>query len=185
MKIYFFENSSTSWQKVKEFFVWWDAEKLPMFEKTWDIYVAIQDVDIYDKDHFLAFIWSKVSLSNWFFFCEDETLETIIKWYSYHDMIWRILWSVTISEMDNKDKSWYVYLIRSWNKYKIWKSKDVSKRKKQLSIWNPEIKLVHSIFSDDHGSKEKQLHNAYKDKRISWEWFLLSESDVECICSMK
>jgi len=65
--------------------------------------------------------------------------------------------------------------------YKIGKSIDPLKREKMLSTGNPNIRLVLSMEMDI----ERELHIKFADKKVSGEWFELSEDDLNYIRNYK
>ena len=79
----------------------------------------------------------------------------------------------------------YVYLIGEIGKegrYKIGstKAKDVNKRLKQLQTGNSSELFIKEYYETEHPFKlEKMLHNHFKYKNLSGEWFGLSEADTE------
>lgn len=64
--------------------------------------------------------------------------------------------------------------------YKIGISKNVKKRFRQLKTGNPYIEeIVYSVLLNKHYSKvESALHNLFKSNKISGEWFMLSDNEV-------
>ena len=68
----------------------------------------------------------------------------------------------------------YTYIMKSHNLHKIGKANNVETRLKQFQTGNPYIEVVRSI----EGSYEMNLHELYKDKRVTGEWFKLSEEDL-------
>lgn len=78
-----------------------------------------------------------------------------------------------------KNKQWYIYVIKSWDYYKIWKTTDVKKRVKKYITENPnEIELIHSFESADYDRQELELHYKFKSKNHNREWFMLDADDV-------
>ena len=80
---------------------------------------------------------------------------------------------------------WYVYVLESGWYYKIGVTihNDVKKRINAMMHWNPlDINAVMINKSKwDMFSEEKFFHKAFESKRIRWEWFLLTQSDLEYI----
>ena len=75
----------------------------------------------------------------------------------------------------------YTYLIRANNLFKIGQSKCPTKRLKQLqTACASKMKLVG--FGTE--ITEKQLHLLYKNKKVSGEWFKLSQKDVQKILQL-
>ena len=83
-----------------------------------------------------------------------------------------------------KVKKGHIY-IAFCNRSKLYKigltSTDVTKRFKGLRTSNPDIELLCHFKNDDVVLTESWLHNLYKDKRVSGEWFDLNETDLERI----
>jgi hypothetical protein len=88
----------------------------------------------------------------------------------------------------------YVYLIgeiENSGRYKIGstRAKDVNRRLKQLQTGNASELYIKEAFETEHPFKlEKMLHNHFKYKNLSGEWFGLSEADTEAfrgICEEK
>lgn len=74
----------------------------------------------------------------------------------------------------------YVYIISSeLGFYKIGRTKNVASRMTQLKSMPLKVELVHTIACEDELKFEKELHERFKDKRKSGEWFSLSEKDIE------
>jgi len=87
---------------------------------------------------------------------------------------------------DNEYKSnsnGFVYIIKDTitNIYKIGKTIDLEKRLKTLRCGNPKITLIASLQHKYYSAIELELHKKYKRKRLSGEWFDLTEKEVLCI----
>jgi hypothetical protein len=78
----------------------------------------------------------------------------------------------------------FVYLIGETDnngRYKIGstRAKKVDKRLKQLQTGNSSELYIKETFETEHPFKlEKMLHNHFENKRLSGEWFELSEADT-------
>lgn len=88
----------------------------------------------------------------------------ITNWWT-SDIVWKM--------------SWRVYFMRAWetNRIKIWYSKNVDSRIKQIQTWCPyKIELINKIpwWVD----LEEKYHELYKVKRVTWEWFELNDDDI-------
>lgn len=87
-----------------------------------------------------------------------------------------------------KSDEGYVYVIRATDGsgvYKIGKSTTPDKRVKTVIGQMPmKCEALHCAWFEDHGYAEKLLHNMYSDKRVSSEWFNLSDEDVAFILSL-
>lgn len=68
----------------------------------------------------------------------------------------------------------FTYIMKSQDLYKIGKSNDVESRLKCFKIGNPFIELITKY----EGNLEGRLHDKFKDKRVTGEWFRLDESDL-------
>ena len=74
----------------------------------------------------------------------------------------------------------YVYLLKAGPYYKIGKSKDVSRRVKQIKLQLPyEAKEIHVVLTDNMTELETDWHRHFKAKRANGEWFMLSDLDVK------
>lgn len=74
----------------------------------------------------------------------------------------------------------FVYLLRSGKYYKIGQTNSVGRRQYELAIQLPEdVKLVHSIETDDPEGIERYWHQRFTSKRARGEWFSLSADDVK------
>ena len=84
----------------------------------------------------------------------------------------------------------YVYLIgeiENSGRYKIGstRAKDVNRRLKQLQTGNASELYIKETFETEQPFKlEKMLHNHFKYKNLSGEWFGLSEADTEAFRSI-
>jgi hypothetical protein len=73
----------------------------------------------------------------------------------------------------------YVYIIRAGPLHKIGKSKDVSRRIKELQRSNPyQIDLIMHIKTKQMSDMEAYLHEMCANKRDNGEWFELNEYDI-------
>lgn len=111
-----------------------------------------------------------------------------IMWYN------RLMRHVQITETMKKSKG-YVYLFQAVSKetgnvlaHKIGLSNTPEKRvttvfgSKQPFV---DVKIVHTIKTDDMDRLETRLHKQYGDKRIDGEWFQLSADDIDSFKSIK
>jgi DNA-binding CsgD family transcriptional regulator len=74
----------------------------------------------------------------------------------------------------------YVYIISSELGFcKIGRTKNVAARMTQLKSMPLKVDLIHTIACEDEVKFEKELHERYKDKKKSGEWFSLTEDDIE------
>ncbi len=73
----------------------------------------------------------------------------------------------------------YVYLAKHGADYKIGRSNDVARRRRELSLILPrELEHVHIIETDDPEGIEAYWHNRFRDQRSRGEWFALRAEDV-------
>jgi len=68
------------------------------------------------------------------------------------------------------------YLVTDSSGYtKIGKSKDPSKRIRTICCGNPTARLLLLI----EGDHERELHHAFKTKKVTGEWYNLSPTEIE------
>lgn len=80
----------------------------------------------------------------------------------------------------------YVYVIESeLGIYKIGRTKNVDARMTQLKSLPFKIELVHTIACEDDQQFEQELHDRFKDKRKTGEWFNLTKDDIEQLRAIK
>ena len=73
----------------------------------------------------------------------------------------------------------YVYLAKHGPDFKIGRSNDVARRRREVSLLLPhELEHVHIIETDDPAGIEKYWHERFKDRRVRGEWFRLSREEV-------
>lgn len=76
----------------------------------------------------------------------------------------------------------YVYLLGGEGYYKIGRSRNVSKRIRQLEIQLPwPVTVEHTIPCENHKVSERTLHDMFANNRANGEWFRLDDSDVDYI----
>lgn len=81
---------------------------------------------------------------------------------------------------------WYIYLIKVWKFYKIWKTININNRFNKYVTENPEKpELIHTFKSDDYTKSELELHDKFKNKNYNREWFKLDKNDVLYIKTLK
>ena len=115
------------------------------------------------------------------------------RWREENPEMYRAIW--TRGELKNKTNiekrlkkcsihKWLVYVLSCNGFYKIWVTKQldresVLRRICNMQTWNPYlIELLKCWDSDDVYLDESKLHNKFKEKRIRWERFSLSEKDI-------
>lgn len=81
------------------------------------------------------------------------------------------------------DRKGFVYLMRSDNGiYKIGRTKNIEARRRGIERDIPiAVVLVHSFATKDSHKAESYLHKLYSDCRIRYEWFDLSDDQVNDI----
>lgn len=73
----------------------------------------------------------------------------------------------------------YVYLAKHGRDYKIGRSNDVARRRREVSLLLPtDLEHVHVIETDDPEGIESYWHRRFADRRIRGEWFRLTAVDV-------
>ena len=73
----------------------------------------------------------------------------------------------------------YVYLAKHGRDFKIGRSNDVSRRRREISLLLPqELEHVHIIETDDPEGIEGYWHRRFEARRLRGEWFRLSADDV-------
>jgi hypothetical protein len=85
------------------------------------------------------------------------------------------------------DHSGFIYLIRNGqtSHYKIGISKNVISRINTLQTGNPEkLSLISFFPTTDTYKQEQKLHNHYSQKRVTGEWFVLDEYDINYFLSI-
>jgi hypothetical protein len=79
----------------------------------------------------------------------------------------------------DQEKIGYVYLGLQAGKHKIGLTKDLDRRREDITLLGPApMKWIHAIKTDDMRGVEKYWHSRFKDKRLRGEWFKLSPGDV-------
>lgn len=81
-------------------------------------------------------------------------------------------------------KEGYVYLalleLGREKRYKIGKAVLVERRRDQIALQLPaDLKLIHTIRTDDAYGIEEYWHKRFSAKNTKGEWFVLSRQDVE------
>ncbi|MFA5954469.1 MAG: GIY-YIG nuclease family protein [Patescibacteria group bacterium] len=90
------------------------------------------------------------------------------------------------SDTKKTEKIGEVYLFKSGKYYKIGKTNDTVRRGKELRIQLPEnLKLIHSIKTDDTSGIETYWHKRFEGKRMNGEWFDLSAADIKSFKSWR
>jgi len=88
-------------------------------------------------------------------------------------------------------KRGYVYIAGRFGTgvCKIGMSEDVGRRLKDLQVSSPTLRIRHTIKSANARWLERYLHDAFRDKHVSGEWFKIDADDLaflrlirECNC---
>lgn len=118
-------------------------------------------------------------------YLEQNSTEEIDKLYQdWYDEINNPYITTQESYRSRKVKG-HVYLLHGGGYFKIGKTTDLSARSQQISLQLPfEVKLIHSISTNNITETERYWHNKFKPKRLNGEWFNLSEEDVVEFTSM-
>jgi hypothetical protein len=75
--------------------------------------------------------------------------------------------------------SGYVYLLRHGQHYKIGRSNDTVRRRREIALLLPqELEHVHVIETDDPEGIEAYWHRRFASTRVRGEWFALTSGDV-------
>ena len=73
----------------------------------------------------------------------------------------------------------YVYLVRHGGDYKIGRSNDVARRRREFALLLPqELEHIHVIETDDPEGIELYWHRRFESRRSRGEWFRLTPQDV-------
>jgi hypothetical protein len=73
----------------------------------------------------------------------------------------------------------FVYLAKHGRDFKIGRSNDVARRRREISLLLPtELEHVHIIETDDPEGIERYWHNRFQERQIRGEWYRLSPEDV-------
>lgn len=163
-----------NWLTLNEaFYVIWEEDSI----KEWLLYWFYKIEDAYNQFQELEkFIKSKRLVRS-----------DLMSFKTFQDLIRNVDFekSQQIQEEPQKNKNGYIYLIESNWLYKIGKTKNVSSRIKKYITENPnEIILIHSYHAENYTDEEARLHEKFQSKRIRWEWFQLSEIDINYIKSL-
>lgn len=84
---------------------------------------------------------------------------------------------------EHLDKSYYIYIVYSEYGCKIGFTKSPLERIEQIKFGLPSQKCFYIglYIRKTSSTHEKKLHKLFKNKRISGEWFILNDDDLEYI----
>lgn len=73
----------------------------------------------------------------------------------------------------------FVYLLKHGQHYKIGRTNDTARRRREVSLLLPEeLEHVHVIETDDPEGIEAYWHRRFSTKHVRGEWFALAREDV-------
>ncbi len=78
----------------------------------------------------------------------------------------------------------HVYLMRSGDRFKIGRARDVGRRWRTFRTADPAITVEHVIPTRQAGELEAALHRRFDHKHIDLEWFRLTSDDVAYVKSL-
>jgi hypothetical protein len=78
----------------------------------------------------------------------------------------------------------HVYLMRSGDRFKIGRAKDVGRRWRTFRTADPAITVEHVIPCRQASALEAALHRKFDHKHIDLEWFRLTPQDIIYIKSL-
>jgi hypothetical protein len=79
----------------------------------------------------------------------------------------------------------YLYLICSGESHKIGVANDPRSRIKELQTGNPvSLQMVYCFGFQNAFSVEQSIHQRFSEKRVSGEWFSLSEDEIQAFVSL-
>jgi predicted GIY-YIG superfamily endonuclease len=97
------------------------------------------------------------------------------------------MWVVNMSFRQSKaqGKPGYIYIVECEGLYKIGITKNVKKRISGMTTGNPfEIQVIKARIVQACRENEKMMHNKFRCKNKSGEWFDLSDNDLELASKM-
>lgn len=88
--------------------------------------------------------------------------------------------------IDHHGRDSMVYLMKASDRYKIGFTTNMGWRfRKVVGLCPYPLELIWILKTQDFRDIEKGLHNIFKSKRVHYEWFLLSQNDVDQILKIK
>lgn len=121
-------------------------------------------------------------------FIDKNNINYNYYWFMwYEDLVSKIMDAKNNYKKKTKEKkSWYIYIIKSWDYYKIWRTINIKKRINKYITENPnDVEVIHYYKSNDYISSELNLHLKFKDKNHNREWFILNDEDILYIKTIK
>lgn len=86
----------------------------------------------------------------------------------------------SIFHLKDREPGPMVYLLKANDRYKIGVTTNMALRfRRCIGLCPYPLELVWTLRTNDFRKMEKGLHRLYKDKRIHYEWFLLTKHDVD------
>lgn len=154
----------------------------------------------YDLEEFLYFLFrenDELMISSWwggFWYTKEEIKHYFLNKKIFKDLeqekkklYYQSCMESSIAEKVEKKKiPWFIYLIKSLDHYKIWKTTNIENRYKKYLTENPnKIELIHYFKCNDYTEMEIFLHDKFKHKNHNREWFNLADEDILFIKSFK
>ena len=80
----------------------------------------------------------------------------------------------------------HVYLLRHGQDYKVGRSNDVARRRREVALLLPQdLEEVHRIDTDDPEGIERYWHERFKARHVRGEWFRLTADGLSCAATRK
>lgn len=157
---------------------WYDKKILQLFYNKWLPFSKLKELfsmQIYSEMFYKHDLWKFFEYyKEKKIFCDKNWLDI-----NYFFDLDEFLNSMKKQDILKNPKKWFIYIIKSWEFYKIWKTININKRIKKYITENPnEIEIIHFFETKDYDLKEKQLHDKFKQKNHNREWFKLNNNDV-------
>lgn len=68
--------------------------------------------------------------------------------------------------------------MRDGKHFKIGKTNSVGRRHAEASTWLRDVRVIHTIDTDDPDGVERYWHRRFEGKLVRGEWFALKAEDV-------
>lgn len=147
-----------------------------------EIYITTTDCKINNNHWLLPTLEEINKIKENFSILEKYIIDNNINIREYNSKKLEDNFKVSKNELiikEPKNNKWFIYVIKSWHLYKVWKTKNLKTRTKKYITENPYLlELIHCYEVLDMTKEEKRLHLIFSDKRKRWEWFLLSKEDI-------